>query len=104
MHVEDYSEPTHSFDNVSLGRPESSAHPRFPQHLQMTAASLNEQHRIFHPALKVHFGHCIYEPFIPEAAQILRFKIHEDIVAAARTVVVVVVVVVLPQHHGERGR
>lgn len=101
MHIEDYTEPTHCFNNESLGRPESSAHPGFSQHLQITAAPLNEQNRIFHPALKVNFGQRIHEPFIPEAAQILRLKIHEHIVSAAGARRVAVV---LPQHHSERRR
>ncbi len=73
---------TDSFNDKSLWWPQSSAHPRFSQHLQVVCVPLNEKHPVFHPSLKVHFGYGLNEPLIPETAQVLRLKVRKNLLAA----------------------
>lgn len=73
---------TDGFDDKSLWRPQSPAHPRFPQHLQVVRVPLNEKHQILHPSLEEHLGHGLHEPLVPEAAQVLRLEVRKNLLAA----------------------
>lgn len=72
---------TDSFNDKSPWWPQSPAHPRLSQHLQVVCVPLNEKHQIFHPSLKVHLRYGLNEPLIPEAAQVLRLEVHKNLLA-----------------------
>lgn len=106
-HLRDLWPLTHGFDGEALWRPQSPAHPRLPQHLQMTAIPLNEKNGVLHPTLKVHLSHGFHQSFIPEAAQVLGLKIHKDLlpvgVVGAAASSSSRAVLLPPQHHSQRG-
>lgn len=73
---------TDSFNDKSLRWPQSPAHPRFPQHLQVAGVALNEKHEVFHPSLKVHLSYSLDQSLIPETSRVLRFKVFENLLTA----------------------
>lgn len=95
--------PTHCSDRVSFGRPQRPAHPRFPQNLQVIGIALDEKHGVLQPSLEGNFRHRFHESFIPEASQILRFKVRKHILSAGAARAVFAVLVPTENNSERRG-